>query len=127
MTNLEELMWQQASTKLFCEREQFIEGLRTFAIEPVERDGVLVVAWLRKGPEFHMFTPKSGKPITGKMLAQAFMPQLEKYGYVKVVTPKLDKRQQRFNERIGFVQIDEDEFNIHYRLDRSRSVLNRSM
>lgn len=126
MSEIEDLIWAQASQHLFVTREQYMEQLRTFEIEPVERDGVLVVAWLRKGPELHMFTPKSGRPITRKMLAEAFEPQFEKYGHVDVRTPKLDRRQRRINERVGFVAVGEDKYNIHYRLDRGRWSLQRS-
>lgn len=123
---IEDLIWQQASEKLFITKEQYLDQLRTFAIEPIWRDGVLIAAVLRRGPEMHFATFKTGCPITRPMIRDWFAPQFAQYGYVDVRTPRLDKRQQRINEKLGFVQIGEDEYNIHYRLDRGRCTVNRS-
>ena len=47
---------------------------------------------------------------------------IDREGYVLTKTPKEEERQRRFNEAIGFEKIGEDEYDIHYRLDRMRSA-----
>lgn len=116
--SIEDLLWQQASEVLFITKEQYLEKLRAYAIEPVERDGVLVGAVLRKGPEFHFTTFGSGRPITRAMIRDCLAPQLEEFGYVETLTPRSDERQHRLNRKLGFVQVSEDEFNVRYRVAR---------
>lgn len=120
---IEDLIWRQASETLFITREQYLDQLRAYSIEPVQRDGVLVGAVLRKGPEFHFTTFGTGLPITRAMIRDCLAPQLAEYGYVETRTPKLGHdRQHRLNGKLGFVRIGEDEYNVLYRLDRGRSA-----
>jgi hypothetical protein len=127
MTTVEDLIWQQASQTLFLTREQYLEHLRTFAIEPIERDGILIGAVMRKGPELHFTTFRAGVAIDRQLIRDVLAPQLERYGYVETRTPKPDHtRQHRFNKVVGFVKTGEDDYNVHYRLDRGRSAAHRS-
>jgi hypothetical protein len=118
MSTIEDLIWRQASKTLFLTREQYMEHLRAFAIEPVERGGTLIGAVLRKNAELHFVTFDTGVPITRDIVRDALAPQLEEYGCVETKTPKLDRRQHRFNEGMGFVKVGEDEFNTLFRLSR---------
>ncbi len=46
------------------------------------------------------------------------------FGYVETRTPKIGyERQHRLNGKLGFVRTGEDEYNVHYRLDRGRSAV----
>lgn len=126
MSSLEDLIWQRASEVLFIEKEQYIEQLRTYQVEAVERDGALLGAVMRKGPEFHFVTFGNAARIDRQTVRAVLEPQLAEYGYVLTRTPKPDTgRQHRFNRTMGFVAVGEDEYNIHYRLDRGRSAVNR--
>lgn len=121
--DIEDLIWRQASETLFVTREQYLDHLRAYAIEPVQRDGVLIGAVLRKGPEFHFTTFGSGRPITRATIRDCLAPQLVEFGYVETRTPKLGHdRQHRLNVKLGFVRTGEDAYNVHYRLDRGRSA-----
>lgn len=115
---IEDLLWQQAAEVLFITKEQYLEHLCAYAIEPVERDGVLVGAVLRKGAEFHFATFGSGRPITRAMIRDCLAPQLAEFGFVETKTPKTDVRQHRLNRKLGFAQVGEDEFNLRFRLAR---------
>ncbi len=110
-----------ADTPLFLTREQFAQSLDGWTIDPVLRDdGSIGLIFVSKGPEFHF--QKFGTDI------QASRAILKKYpgeiiaahGYALTKTPLADRRQQRFNERLGFYRIGEDQFDIHYRIDQLR-------
>lgn len=125
MNKLEELIWEQASQVLFISKEEYLEHLRGYELEPFEKDGELLMIVMRKEAELHVVTFKAGA-ITKRMVRGAFTPQLEKYGYLTTRTPKVDARQHRFNRAMGFVAVGEDQYNVHYRLDRGRSAIHRS-
>lgn len=102
-------------------RAEFAQSLEGWTIDPVCRpDGSIGLIFVSNGPEFHF--QKFGTDI------QASRAILKKYpgeiiathGYALTKTPKTDARQQRFNERLGFYRVDEDEFDIHYRIDHLR-------
>lgn len=112
---IEDLIWEQVSQVLFVPREQYLEALATYTIEPVYRDGLLLGAVLRKGPELHFVTFKAG-PIPRQVVREALAPQFETYGYVVTRTPKVDTRQHRFNRLVGFRPVGEDAYDIHYEL-----------
>lgn len=124
--DVRELIWRQVSEHLFVTREQFMAELDQWEIEPrVLPDGAIAGGVMRKGPAFHFFT--FGKvSITRQMMREALAPQFERYGYVTTRTPKVDERQHRFNRLMGFVATGEDEYDVHYRLDRIRSATERS-
>lgn len=98
-------------------KEQYLESLRAFDIEPVQRDGVLLGAVLRREDELHFVTFKNG-PIPRQVVREALAPQFEKYGYVTTRTPKVEARQHRFNRIVGFRQVGEDEYDILYKMRR---------
>lgn len=127
MVDVRELIWEQARETLFVEREQFMAGLAEWEIESVERDGLLLGAVLRKGPEFHFCTFGAAPRIGRQLIRDVLAPQMDRYGYVVTRTPKpATGRQHRFNRTMGFVQTGEDAYNVHYRLDRDRSAATRS-
>jgi len=110
-----------ADTPLYLTREQFGKTLDGWDIEPVLRaDGSIGIVFISRGPEFHF--QKFGtdiqasrahlKKYPGELIAQ--------YGYATTRTPKSETRQQRFNERLGFYRVGEDEENILYRIDHLR-------
>lgn len=117
VASIEDLIWEQASQFLFMPKEQYLEELRTYAIEPVHRDGLLLGAILRKEAELHFVTFKAA-PIPRQVVREALAPQFEAFGYVTTRTPKVDSRQHRFNRLVGFRPVGEDEYDVHYRLRR---------
>lgn len=111
-------LWQDSP--LFLTREEFQKTLDGWTIDPVEVDGRTIGVFLVKGPEFH-FSKFDETPATRAMLRKYPGSLIERYGYALTSTPKEDARQRRFNERLGFYQIMEDEYDIHYKIDRIRS------
>ena len=110
-----------AATPLFITREQFAQSLDGWTLDPVLRDdGSIGIIWVSKGPEFHFakfgtdiqFTKTTLKKYPGDIIKQ--------HGYALTKTPKTDTRQLRFNTRLGFFQVGEDEFDIHLRIDQLR-------
>lgn len=116
--NVIDILWQRAESVLFISKEQFLASLDGWEIEPVEHDGVVLLITLTKGPELHFTSLDTGHPIPMGVVRAVVQKILDKHGHVIVKTPKLEGRQQRFNKAIGFVQIGEDEYDIHYRLDQ---------
>lgn len=114
-----DILWQQASAGLlFIPKETFLEGLEGWEIDPREVDGELAFIFLTKGPELHFMTLGTGRPMPAAMVRDVLHKIIAKHGYVTVKTPKDEVRQQKFNRRIGFVQVGEDEHDIHFRMDR---------
>ena len=111
-------LWEKASTVLFVTKEQFVASLDGWEIEPIEIDGVVAFAILTKGPELHYDSFGTGHPIPLKLFAKRIWGVVDKYGYLITRTPKEDIRQQKINLRFGCVVTGEDEYDIHFRLER---------
>jgi hypothetical protein len=109
-------LWQQTEPHVFITREQFEQSLADWTVTPVERDGALYAAVVTRGPELH-FTTFQCAPISLRMIREHVEPIIAEYGFLRTRTPKDELRQQRFNERMGFVRDGEDEFFLQYRLD----------
>lgn len=109
-----------ADTPLFLTREQFSQSLDGWELEPVLRaDGSIFVIFVVKGPEFHF--AKFGDETASMAQLRKYPGELiAKYGYALTKTPKAATRQQRFNERLGFYRIGEDQFDVLYRIDHLR-------
>lgn len=113
MTPLQHL-WAAVKDKLYCSEEEYYASLEGCTISSVMRSGKLVAILVYKGSEFH-FTTIGDYNINHRDIIEVLSATIDKYGYVDTRTPKEDKRQQRFNERFGFVRTGEDEHDIHYR------------
>lgn len=118
MTDLLDMIWQQAEPLVFITREEFMANLDEWEIEPVEVDGEVAFILLRKGPEFHFISFNTGRPLTLKMGRSWLEPMLARHGHVTTRTPRHAERQHRFNRLVGFRPIGESEFFVHYRLDQ---------
>ena len=76
-------------------------------------------AVLTNGPRIHFATFASAT-IGREHLRRYLGAVIEKHGYALTKTPKTDARQLRFNARLGFYRVGEDEFDIHLRIDHLR-------
>ena len=113
-------LWEKAEPLFFSTKEAFVSGLQELEIYPILRDGEILVIVSTKGPEMHFETMHTGRPITRGVVREVLDPLISKYGYAVTKTPKHEIRQRRFNELIGFVMVGEDEYDIHYRIERVR-------
>jgi hypothetical protein len=112
------MLWQQKPDLLFVTKEHFVAGLEGWEIDPREVDGELAFVFLTKGPELHFTSLKTGKPMPLAMARDVIERIRVIHGHVIVKTPKHEERQQRFNRAIGFRPFDEDDYNIHFRLEK---------
>lgn len=110
-----DLLWEAAEPNVFISKECFINNLDGWELEPVENDGELILILLKRGPELH-FQP-FGKPIPRRVVHGVIQKVIDQNGYCLTKTPKEEIRQHRFNKIIGFRQVGEDEYDIHYRID----------
>lgn len=101
---------------LYLTREQFEQTLVGWEIEPVEKGGRVIGVFVIRGPEFH-FAKFDDTPADRAILRKYPGALIERYGYATTKTPKEDARQLRFNERLGFYRVGEDEYDIHLRID----------
>jgi hypothetical protein len=118
MMDLIGLLWEDSP--LFLTRAEFEKTLEGWTLDPVYVNGEMVGVFVVKGPQFHFskFSPayQAGRDILRKYPGQL----IERYGYATTSTPKDDARQRRFNERLGFRVVGEDEYDVQYRIDKSR-------
>lgn len=114
-------LWVKAEPMFFATKDEFVRGLSDWDIYPVaDASGAVVVIVATNGPHMHFETTETGRPITRRIVHQVLDPLIEKFGYAVTKTPKTELRQRRFNELIGFVMVGEDEYDIHYRIERVR-------
>lgn len=113
-----DLLWGLKPELMFVTKEQFVAALDGWEIDPWQVDGELAYIWLSKGTELHFTVVGTGHSMPKAMLRTVLQRIIDREGYVTVKTPKDDLRQQRFNRTVGFRQIGEDEYDIHFRLDK---------
>lgn len=119
-TDLIELLWKKAEPMFFAAKDDFIRGLINWEIYPIIEGGQIVVIVATRGPQMHFETMETGRQITRRIVRLVLEPLIAKFGYAVTKTPKEEIRQRRFNELIGFVVVGEDEYDIHYRIERVR-------
>lgn len=119
-----DLMWDQKPPLLFVTREKFEAALDGWEIDPREVGGEVAFIFLTRGPELHFTTLGTGRPMPRAMARDVLQRIIDRHGYVTVKTPKLEERQQRFNRAIGFREIGEDHYDVHFRMEKfgSRSA-----
>lgn len=123
MTRLEllDLLWQQAKETLYLTRQQYAESLDGWELDPLYReDGTVSFIFVVRGPEFHFAKFGADVQASREHLQRYPGTLIQQYGYAITKTPKDAPRQQRFNERLGFYRIGEDQFDVHYRIDQLR-------
>jgi hypothetical protein len=109
-------LWAQVEASVYITREQFLDGLAGWDIEPVRIDGKLAFVAMTKGHEFHFASFDTGATITLGMIRARLNPIIERYGFVTTRTPKQGAdRQHRFNRAFGFHVIGEDDFFVEYK------------
>lgn len=116
-----DLLWERAKDTLYLSREQYEQSLGGWTLDPLHReDGSVSMIFVVRGPEFHFAKFGSDVLASRDHLRKYPGTLIQKYGYALTKTPKTDARQARFNERLGFYRIGEDEFDIHLRIDQLR-------
>jgi hypothetical protein len=114
-----DLLWEDSP--LFVTREAFEKGLEGWDLHDLHGPTGVAIIFVVKGPEFHFCKCDPAYQVTREDLRQWPGSLIERYGYAETRTPKDDTRQQRFNQRLGFVQVGEDEQHVHYRITRMRA------
>lgn len=110
-----------AVTPLYVTREQFEKTLEGWDLCPYFReDGSVGMVFATKDAEFHFAKFDSEMTITRLHIRNHPGALIKSHGYALTKTPHAATRQQRFNERLGFYKVGEDEFCIHYRIDQLR-------
>lgn len=97
---------------------EFAMSLQGWDTRPIMRDSELIAVLKFKGPEFHFHSTGRHNFTRQEIREEVFEPLWKRYGYARTKTPVSDTRQQRFNERIGFRKIGENEHEIHYQIDK---------
>lgn len=111
-------LWQDSP--LFLTRAEFEKTLEGWTLEPIYKDGEVAVVFVVKGPEFH-FSKLDPSYQAGREILRRYPGELiARYGYALTRTPKDDVRQMRFNSRLGFFVIGEDEYDLHLRIEKLR-------
>ena len=116
--DLLERLWLANEDALYITKQAFMANLADWNITPHYAEGIVVGATLTKGSDFHFASFGAKWTLTRADIRRYLTPILEQYGCVTTQTPKDDARQSRFNKILGFVPTGEDEFYIHYKLER---------
>lgn len=116
MTDLVDLMYAHKSDLLFVTPVQYRAALEGWTLEPLYIEGDLAFVLVSKGPEFHYVSFETGHRLPLKLFANRCMQLHRRHGYFETRTPKEDRKQQHFNERVGMKRIGEDAYDFHYRL-----------
>lgn len=109
-------LWAQVEPQVFITREQFFDGLKGWEMNEVAVDGKLAFVTARKGPLFHFTSFDTGARISLRMIRDFLAPIIAEYGYAETQTPKSDARQARFNRKLGFTVVGENEFHKTFRI-----------
>lgn len=118
MSELTDLLWKKAEPVLFITKDEYLQTLAEWVIKPVHIDGELAWITVQKGPEFHFQSVGKTRIMPLRIIREFLQGILAEHGYALTKTPIDDVRQQRFNRCFGFVEIDRDALDIHFRLDR---------
>lgn len=113
-----DILWDAVKESLYCSREDYVASLEGWTLSPIERDGVQIAIRIQKGPEFHFIMTGATKSVTRADIRACIQPIIDAHGYATTRTPREDVRQQRFNQALGFFKTGEDEFDIHYRIEK---------
>jgi hypothetical protein len=109
-----------SDSPLFLTREEFEQSLAGCEFDPVVHEGATVGVFVVKGPEFHFAKWDPLHQCSRDILRRYPGELIERYGYALTRTPKDDARQRRFNERLGFCAVGEDEYDVIYRIEKLR-------
>ena len=117
MTEVERVVFDAINKKAFMTPAQFEVAKQSLNIRGHYVDDRLVMAEIHNGPEFHFVLTDTRWHITKSDVRRVLAPIIAEFGYATTKTPKEDRRQQRFNERLGWFKTGEDEFDYHYRIE----------
>src|SRR5690348_6632398 len=107
-------------TPLFVPPESFAHTLRDWELDTVEVGGKPAFITAKRGPEFHFQSLDPGNIISRTMIREFLRPIIAAHGYATTRTPKDDIRQQRFNERYGFLMTAADDEYVTYSIRQVR-------
>jgi len=117
MTDLTDILWEQAEPYLFTTKDAFLKSLEGWTVTGHRSGDEL--AWITcvNGPEFHFATVGRTRILPLRIIREFLQGLIDQHGYCLTKTPHHDERQHRFNRRFGFVEIGRDAFDVHYRLN----------
>jgi hypothetical protein len=111
-------LWKDSP--LFLTLEEFTRGLEGWQLDPIPGPQGVAGVVVHKGPQFH-FAKFDPSFQVGRDILKRYPGELiARYGYAETKTPIDDARQQRFNARLGFVEVSRDDLDITYRINRMR-------
>jgi hypothetical protein len=112
-------LWGKISPDFYLTKEEFTENLKDWQIDVVVgADDIPSFIVVRKGPDFHFHSLHTGATLTMGAIKRFLRAIITAHGYAATKTPKEDTKQRRFNERFGFEKVGEDEYDVHYRIER---------
>ncbi len=112
-------MWEESP--LFLTRAEFEKTLEGWTLDPLLNEaGEVAMVFVVNGPAFHFAKFDKAYQPGRKDLRRYPGEMIERYGYALTSTPREDARQLKFNRRLGFYQVGEDEYDIHQRIDKLR-------
>ncbi len=111
-------LWKDSP--LFLTLEQFTQGLQGWEMDPIQGPEGIAGVIVHRGPEFHFAKFDPAFQVDRSILKKYPGDLIARYGYAQTKTPIDDTRQQRFNQRLGFVEVARDDLDITYQIHRMR-------
>lgn len=113
-----DILWSHVEKVLYISREDFDRAIAPWECRVLEIGGVPSFIVVTNGPEFHIDSLGVGTKMPLREISSMLDEIVTKHGYAFTRTPKEDLRQRRVNEMFGARLVDEDEFDVHYKLEK---------
>lgn len=113
-----DLLWDKVEPVLYISKDQFVDSLEGWEIEPLVVEGEIAFVILTRGPEFHFDSLRTGHKIPLSRIRETIERLIATHGYAETRTPREDFKQRRVNVLFGCERVGEDEYDIHYRLEK---------
>ncbi len=103
--SLGEFVYDAISYRLEIPKEEFLEALKDWTLNPIEKDGKLAAVVMVKGNEIHVASSDvyRGKWLSRKVIKDMLGKILNEYDYAVTSVSYSNESGKAFVERLGFV------------------------
>ena len=97
---------------------EYLEAIKSFSVIPLTENGTVIGGVLVKGPELHVGYGVKPRSSIRRYIKSILATTIAEYGYAKTTVMSDNKAGLRFCERLGFVQLGEENNIVSLRCDQ---------